>query len=150
MLSIIMDGIWCKECKKFHPTLMWHKKYGYKDTTEGKREEIRNLVETHPGMVGLPVDGSAEEAQKEKVVELIMNNNEDRDKEEAGDGVCVICGSETAFISKKTGRHVCSDECLYRENGWGEDCTGHDFDGLDPDSVEEYRKLCQERGWPGL
>ena len=150
MINIICDGVWCRECGKYHPTLMWHKKYGYRDTVEGKREQFRELVENHPGMLGLPLDGTADEAQKEQVVELLMKNNVDRNKSEAEESSCVICGSKTAFISKVTGRHICSDECLYRENGWGEDCTGLDFDGLDPDSVKEYKELCRERSWPDL
>ena len=150
MVSIIMDGIWCRECGKFHPTLMWHEKFGYKDTMEGKREQIRELVENRPGMFGLLYDGTADEFLKEQMVKQLMKSTKDRNKEKAEEGNCVICGSKTAFISKVTGRHVCSDECLYRENGWGEDCTGRDYDGLDPDSVEEYRKLCQKRGWPDL
>ena len=147
MISIIDDGVYCPKCRKFHPTLMWHEKYGYKNTVDGKREELRKLVDRVPALVGLT--GDASEKDKRKAIEQLIKANMDYPAiDEDKNDRCVVCGTETCFTSRITGRHVCSDECLYRENNWGEDCTGRTFDFLDPSDKAEYNKLCRDRNWP--
>ena len=38
---------------------------------------------------------------------------DDMDVIECNTSKCVICGEETNYIDKQTGRPVCSDECKY-------------------------------------
>lgn len=116
MLNIEIDGIWCNECKDFHPTLFWHDKYGFRNTDAGIRRSIENLAKKAPKL--FRIDDLSED-KKRKVIDITAKKNiEDKSIIDADIGNCVICGYETQFISKKTRRHVCSDECLYKENGW--------------------------------
>lgn len=122
MLTFFDDGVWCKRCQKFHPTLWWHRKYEEYNSETIMKDSFRGLVENRPGLVGLPADGSSSESRKAEVVEQILRLNLGyRKTYEAEESVCVICGAKTVFVSKETGRHVCSDECLYKENGWKEE-----------------------------
>ncbi len=122
MLNVIDDGIWYQKCRKFHPTLMWHEKYGYEKTKDGITSELKRQAQIRPGMFGF-IDKNNEE--KEKIFdELVKINLESRLIADAKPGECIVCGWSTSFISKMTGRHVCSDECLYKENGWDEEATG--------------------------
>lgn len=74
-------------------------------------------------MFGFNDKTSADE--KKKILDEIININLAlRNIDDAEKGECVICGYLTSFTSKETGRHVCSDQCLYRENGWREEATG--------------------------
>ena len=123
MLNMIDDGVWCNKCKTFHPTLFWHEKYGEEKSQEGIISRLTRDAEERPGMFGFNDNISADD--KKKILdEIIKTNLEHRDIIDANEGKCVVCGYLTSFISKKTGRHVCSDQCLYRENGWREEATG--------------------------
>ena len=116
MLNIEIDGIWCNECKDIHQTLFWHDKYGFRNTDAGIRRSIENLAKKAPKL--FRIDDLSED-EKRKVIDITVQSNiEDKSIIDADIGNCIICGYETQFISKKTRRHVCSDECLYKENGW--------------------------------
>ena len=86
------------------------------------REQFIEVVEKRPGMVFGHTHPTEEEKYK-AVEDMLKSNLKLKSYRESEEAECVICGTRTAFISKITGRHVCSDECLYRENGWEEDCT---------------------------
>lgn len=123
MLNMIDDGVWCDKCKTFHPTLFWHKKYREEKSKEGIIRKLMRDAEERPGMFGFNDNTSADE-KKNTLDEIINNNLAQRKIDDAEEDKCVICGYLTSFTSKKTGRHVCSDQCLYRENGWREESTG--------------------------
>lgn len=123
MLNMIDDGIWCNRCKKFHPTVSWHEKYGEEKSEKGIISKLKRDAEKRPGMFGFNDNTSAEE-KANVLAELINIRLEHRNIADEEAGECVVCGCRTSFVSKKTGRHVCSDECLYRENGWREEATG--------------------------
>ena len=122
MLNMIDDGIWCQRCEKFHPTLTWHEKYGEEKSQNGIIEQMRWNAEKRPGMFGF--SDKSDEEKATILDEIIKINLEERLISDAETGECVVCGWPTSFISKMTGRHVCSDECLYKENGWNEEATG--------------------------
>ena len=120
---MIDDGIWCPDCRKFHPTIMWHRKYNEKDSQICFREKIKRKSGERPKLFGI-LDHMSEAEKNRILEEVIAANLENKPIADAEIGECVICGSPTAFISKQTGRHICSDECLHKENGWKEDATG--------------------------
>ena len=98
MIDIEIDGIWCPECRKLHPTLFWHDKY---DTYELNRYE-RWIME------------------KKKRPKLFENADyEDdlpvKDLEECDMGKCVICGALTHFRRLSNKHYVCCDECKYAD-----------------------------------
>ena len=122
MLNTIDDGIWCRQCKKFHPTLLWHRKYDVEDSEEGIIRKLKKQAKEHPGMFGLADKGDDE--RKMILDEIIRKNLEIRHIADAEAEQCIVCGCLTSFISRQTGHHVCSDECLYVENGWKYESTG--------------------------
>ena len=123
MINMIDDGAWCDKCKAFHPTLFWHEKYGEEKSKEGMIGKLLRSAAEHPVMFGFNDNTSAD--KKKKILdEIIHISLAHRNIDDADIGKCVICGSLTSFTSKETGRHVCSDQCLYRENGWREEATG--------------------------
>ena len=116
MLNMIDDGVWCKTCRKFHPTMRWHKKNGQEDTRKHITEYHKRSAEKRPALYGINDKADNEkEAFLNAMIEKII---ERRNIVEAETGEYIICGYPTVFISKKTKRYVCSDECLYRENKW--------------------------------
>jgi len=119
---MIDDGAWCSTCKTFHPTLRWHEKYGEELSQQGYKARLKKDAEKRPKLFGFA--GKSKEEQEIILDEMVRINLESRDIAEADEGECAICGYPTIIISKKTGRHVCSDECLYKENGWKETATG--------------------------
>lgn len=123
MITVIDDGVWCPSCKKFHPTLRWHERYGIEESQSGIINRFKRNAEKRPEMFGFK--NKSKDEKEKSLNDTIKINLEYRQIADAQTGDCVICGYPTAFISKKTGRHVCSDECLYKENGWKEVRGGH-------------------------
>lgn len=97
MVDIEIDGIWCKKCKTFHPTLMWHEKYDSYQLDDSKRinDIKKRFSEYDPEL-------SRERALKIKELKIMKEQRP-----------CIICGDNTFFVNIKTNNYVCSDECKY-------------------------------------
>lgn len=144
MINLVVDGIWCNRCKKFHPTLMWHEKYGQGETDAGMIAGLKNNAKVRPKLFGLSED--MDEDEKARILDGIIEMNL-RLKQiyDTDVGECVICGCLTTNASKKTGRHVCSDECLYKENGWGEEGL-REIDDTGDDSITIIKGAKKKHG----
>lgn len=98
MINIEIDGIWCPNCRHFHPTLFWHEKYdSYKmDRYEHwlKNKEKRPLL--------------FQNTEYEDTLPVL-------DLEECDIGLCVICKTPTHFKRLSNGHYVCSDECKFAD-----------------------------------
>lgn len=98
MITVVPDGIWCKECRTLHPTLFWHKKYN--DYELDRKERWQKSVKKHFSGV------DAEYADNLHIKELLQEDTE---------GKCVVCGTKTYFKHTTTGNFVCCDECKYAD-----------------------------------
>lgn len=90
MVDIQIDGVWCPKCKTLHQTLYWHEKYN---------DWLIRRKEKHPEIC--------------KRFGINTYYLDDMDVIECNTSKCVICGEETNYIDKQTGKPVCSDECKY-------------------------------------
>ena len=108
MITVEIDGVYCKKCGQMHPTLLWHKKYNDYATDEVTRPKIRAAMKHfRPQITDEEVAHAIEENRKYKFYE-----------EKITSAPCAICGEQTYFISKLTGHRTCSDECLYQDAGF--------------------------------
>ena len=99
MINFESEGIYCSKCNDLHPTLMWHDKYD--DYLMNRKERWEENKEKRPQLFG-----SAEYTDSLAIKGL---------EECTSAGSCMICSTDTHFISVKTGHYVCSDECLYKD-----------------------------------
>ena len=97
MVTVKIDGIWCKKCRKNHPTLYWHKKYDEYELNRKERWE----------KVALRIHIDKETYQDNLFVKGLV--------EVAEPGNCNICGCLTHFKTIETDNFVCGDECKYKE-----------------------------------
>ena len=103
-IMIYDDGVWCTKCRKFHPTLFWHKPYEEYATWKHEDEiweETRKRFHL--------TDEQVDECRSEN-----LRHRSFRETDTLGN--CVVCGAETHFVSKKTSNYVCRDQCLYEDN----------------------------------
>lgn len=99
MITVYDDGVWCKKCNKFHPTLMWHEKYNNYELN--RREEWEKSIEKH-----FPMYKDTAEFIDSLPIKGLM--------EDSVEGECEICKDKTFFRELTTKKYVCSDECKYK------------------------------------
>lgn len=105
MVNVYIDGIWCNDCRRMHPTLKWHQKYNEYELN--RKEKWEEEKAKRPSLFN-----DAEYEDTLSVKGLIENESEQP---------CIICGHDTYFSNIKTGNYVCSDKCKYADDGYVED-----------------------------
>ena len=96
-INVEIDLLPCNKCNKWHPTLYWHDKYDdylldrYEKWLESKKKRPK-LFKGAVYVDSLPAKGLEERELQ---------------------GNCCVCGHKTYFVSVRTKRYVCSDECRY-------------------------------------
>lgn len=104
MITVEIDGVYCKRCNDMHPTLCWHEKY---DELLDFKSHIETYKRASERFKISFTDAKLEELYKDKLRRRGV-------KIEEKPGCCSVCSCETKFINIESNAYVCSDECKYK------------------------------------
>lgn len=106
-IDIVLDGIYCPNCKEIHPVLYWHDKYdSYLDESEYINTD-KNMLKRFKADELTDIELKIRYYQRLSLLDISLSNVE---------GECIVCGCKTIFKSLLTGNFVCSEECKYIEH----------------------------------
>lgn len=101
MITVEIDGYYCKTCQQWHSLLSRHEKFD--SYLLNRKEKFEEAKKKRPMLFG----------DAEFVDTLPARKLEENNAQEP----CAVCGDLTFFRNAITKHFVCSEKCRYADNG---------------------------------